>query len=929
MYLFARDMMGKEHTWPPLVAAIAYSYGPYLLHTLYVRGAIAEQGAQMLLPWIFWSFRRIWRSATPRHHVIVAALSLAALAFTHTISLLIIPIFLVGYLAILPWSADQIKVRLFWSGIALAAAMGISCFYWLPLIIERDYVSTLAYTISQQRFLPYSFLGAQNFLYNSLSYIYTKDFDYRLTIVQVMGCLIGLPFIARQARQDRAKEWWYWVGVLVACGVMMNKVTQAVWFNYEIFAIIQFPYRLLTLFQVPIALLTALPLCYLNHRFVRAVASVAVIALLIWAYLPRLPWSQRMSPTTSTFNMPMNAFFEVSIKQIVEVGSIVTSVQEFRPRWVSMALELVPETVDAQSPPAEIQPLAANPLHLRLRTAAPASFSLRLNTFFFPGWQITLDDTTVLTSYPSTNLGLLTAEIPAGEHIIDVRWTGTIVSFWAGLLSQLTLLLLMVWQFTLPGRRLWGPAIAALLLLALVASYWQPPLYSVAMIHSDQIPGVRLVGFGEPKVEKEGITVYPYWFVLETHPPGLKVRWELHNVAGQVVAQSESSPFFDAYDSDNWPANTLVDDAHFIPLPSDLPAGSYQVVMMPLDESDEKPLVAIKMGAVTLEASTPEVVPPHPLEVHFGENVLLKGYGLRLVERLLTPLSYLEGSPEVAILYAGEDFIYRLFWQLTQETDEPYIGFIHLTDRHGKPLVQRDQSPGPIFSPVEIWGTGRIYEDDYLLSIPEDAPSGLYWPQVGMYDWEDVERFDVSSTDGTKIGDHFQLPPIKVINDNFEPAGMPVAARFGEMAELVSYEIHNPSGSDLTGSSRGPFVVTAGSVLTFMAYYSVQQPAPTALTRFIQMRDVTGDIIAQLDSEPQDGANPTWAWLPGEIVQDTARLTIPVEASPGEYAIYIGFYDPSANFVRLPVSKEPQGRLPNDELPLPESSNVLTVRVVK
>lgn len=924
MYLFARDLMGDPRFWPPMIAAIAYIYSPYLIQNIYVRGAFAEVGAQALLPWLLWSFRRIWRSERAQAYLLSSTLLLAALAFTHTISLLLVPPFLLGYLAILAWDADRRALRLRWSAIAIGGAMAITAFFWLPLIAERDNVSALAYAIAQQRFLPTSFLEARNFLYTSLTYIYTNDLDYRFGIVQALGILIGLPFAIHRAIH-RSKEWWYWIAILLFCGVMMTKLTEPIWFGSKLFTIIQFPWRLLALVQIPVALLTALPFCYIPNRFLRAAASAIAIAFLIWVYVPRLPWIPLMSPASS-FSMPMSADFEAKIKKVIDGGNIVTSLQEFRPRWVSTNLVLEPQTVESVPISSTVTPLAAQPLHLRLRTSASSAFPLRLNTFYFPGWQITMDDTTRLTPYPSTNLGLLTAEVPPGEHLVDVEWAGTRLAFWAALISQLGLLALIIWQARQPRRFLWSLPLVFLLLLALFATYWHPPLAGVVVAESEsQVPGMRLVGFGTPEITSDGIAVYPYWYALQTAPPNLEVRWQLLNSAGQVVAQTETTPFYDVYAAHNWPANTLIDDAQMIPLPADLPAGSYQILMSPLRDEDDMPLFTTIAGAVTLDAPIAQSAPPHRLEVYLGDDVVLKGYDLRIAENLSLRPTFLPQSPDVALAYAGESLAYTLYWELLQETDKPYVGFVHLTDRQGKPIVQRDQSPGPVFLPVAIWGVGRLYPDDYMLTIPKETLSGLYQPQVGMYDWEEVDRFDVRIAGSEEINDHYLLPPVKIINRAINPIGIAAGAHFGDMAELLRYDIHNAEGKDATTS----FPVKAGSTVTLTAFYRVENPTPVALTRFIQMRDAANQIVAQLDSEPQDGQNPTWAWVKGEVVQDTVYLPIPPETPPGEYVIYLGFYEPSGNFARLPVSNRQGVRLPNDELPLPLGANPLVVQVVK
>ena len=45
------------------------------------------------------------------------------------------------------------------------------------------------------------------------------------------------------------------------------------------------------------------------------------------------------------------------------------------------------------------------------------------------------------------------------------------------------------------------------------------------------------------------------------------------------------------------------------------------------------------------------------------------------------------------------------------------------------------------------------------------------------------------------------------------------------------------------------------------------------------------------DAPPLQGFYPTTAWQPGEILNDTQRLTLPGDLKPGKYRIVAGLYD--------------------------------------
>src|SRR5690606_5381119 len=110
------------------------------------------------------------------------------------------------------------------------------------------------------------------------------------------------------------------------------------------------------------------------------------------------------------------------------------------------------------------------------------------------------------------------------------------------------------------------------------------------------------------------------------------------------------------------------------------------------------------------------------------------------------------------VVQAGDYLRYTLYWKAAQPPLENYHGFIHLTDLLGQPLIQEDQMPGPLLHPPLLWDNYRPQSDTYLLRIPAQAPSGLYWPTVGLYDFETLNRLALAARSGDA-----QLPPIKIV----------------------------------------------------------------------------------------------------------------------------------------------------------------------
>ena len=227
MYLFALSVFGSRRRWAALVAATTYMYAPYLLTNLHVRGAIAELGAQAWLPWVFWSTRRLLTAERPSHYVVAVALSVGGLAVTHNITLLFTPVILGCYTLLLWWRTGRSAARLAWMTLAIAAAVGISAFFWLPLITERQYLAETAYQITTAGLLTQSWTGS-TFVNPSVVYHLNGEVPFRLGLVQLVLALAGIMVAGR-----RDAEWLFFIFLAVLTGIGISAWSVPVWLEQQ------------------------------------------------------------------------------------------------------------------------------------------------------------------------------------------------------------------------------------------------------------------------------------------------------------------------------------------------------------------------------------------------------------------------------------------------------------------------------------------------------------------------------------------------------------------------------------------------------------------------------------------------------------------------------------------------------------------------
>lgn len=153
-----------------------------------------------------------------------------------------------------------------------------------------------------------------------------------------------------------------------------------------------------------------------------------------------------------------------------------------------------------------------------------------------------------------------------------------------------------------------------------------------------------------------------------------------------------------------------------------------------------------ELTSPALERNGPTGAPDlqHPLALHLGDSIRLRGYRL-----------------ERASARPGSTLDVTLYWQATQPVPADYFVFLQLIDLQDlRKAGQRDGQPGCNFHPTSTWLPGDIIADRYTLPIEPDAQPGPYTLLVGMTLAD--QRLEIYNTDGQAIGNQFELATIAV-----------------------------------------------------------------------------------------------------------------------------------------------------------------------
>src|SRR5690606_15874094 len=96
------------------------------------------------------------------------------------------------------------------------------------------------------------------------------------------------------------------------------------------------------------------------------------------------------------------------------------------------------------------------------------------------------------------------------------------------------------------------------------------------VVNADFGPSIRLAGYNAG-VPRDGLfNVILYWQALA--PPGdYLVFLHLVNEAGEIVSQSDAVQAAGPRTPSGWRAREVITDIHALPIPADLPPGTYHV----------------------------------------------------------------------------------------------------------------------------------------------------------------------------------------------------------------------------------------------------------------------------------------------------------------------------------------------------------------
>ena len=896
-----------------LLTSIAYTFAPFHLVNVYVRGdSIAEFWAMAFYPLVIWAVDSLLTaetSQTRRRQTAVLGLAYGALVISHNISAMIFSPFVLLYALGRLWQQTGPEKRLskkitvtlshFSAGIILGVLL--SAWFWLPAIGEQALTQLSEITVG---YFDYNYGDGFHFRSTDLvqqTFFYDPDVGngdaFRMGLVQAL--------LITAALLTTLWQWWRTqtiprltltlIASLLVATFMMHPWSRFLWDSLPLLPYTQFPWRFLS-----VQAFWGAAVCGLlfsgqrdegeetENRSAHTMTLILLplAALLLFSSFGRFKFDYLITPER-----------EISAEGIARyewfTGNIGTTISaeylsgEMSPRpytssWLQTGDRWQAQTLTGKG----IATLTAHKTERQtwqIEITSPQA-TIKFPLMYWPGWIAETAEGEPLNLQTATGSGLAQLTLPQGSHEVvlrltrtPLRATGEIIS-----LSILPLLLIFLWVTRPSPPSQWGAeprkvaaVVACMALVVILGSRWNGALANLPT----------------------GVTSWDFGLMGFLHYDG-------------SVAYGNNATLADVrYSTTELTAGQTVDITLLWESPADgeEPRQATIALVTPANNffNDVEPIASqtfpLNAGETTYSLTIPDNAPAglvvpyltlndrnRPRTFSGNKRGFLYFAPIRVLDSAVATNS---NSPldvrAVTVTHTPPRILqFQLQWHTAAPLPKRYAVSLRLTDESGREIhgAQLDTQLGYGQRPSDLWPTNQWVDDWLTTHFPEDgAPfPPPYVVLVKLYDPQDGQTL-LTRRLGT------------LVSSNTDPQQLQFAPHqptFTLPTDLVETEVLFQSAAD------EPLIALRGYTLTqhedkldLVLYWEALADMTADYTHFAHLIDPhSGQPVAQHDGQPRNNTYPTSQWQTGEIVADPFTL-FTADLPAGEFHLQSGLYE--------------------------------------
>jgi hypothetical protein len=438
MYFLAAEFFGQLGG---VVAAVFYVYAPYHSLDVYVRGAMNEAWGMVWFPLILlFSYKLIKASKYNQKNFLGLSLSITALMLSHNVMTMIF-----APVAVL-WSLYWLWQKKAWKNLkplilSGLLAVGLSAFFFIPVILEKNSVHVESMTIGYFNYLAHFADLKQMFISRFWGYggsVWGPEDDMAFPLGHlhwILAGLTGLIALLRFKKHKKEHKLHLLIGLLLTISLAYTFLihSRSVWFwdHLPILYYTQFPWRLLTIPVFLFSFLIGALFLFIKPKFKKPLATILIIGVILW----NMPFFKRDYPVNVTREEKLSG----RLWELQVTGGIFDYLPKTASRPPGSAGFSVPQYIEGNGGVLDLE--KGSNWTTFTTNVSTENAKLMVPLYGYPGMVVKVNSQKVQYQ-TDQDLGRIIIDLPQGQSNVSVKLHKTLVRHASDLISLISLFIL-------------------------------------------------------------------------------------------------------------------------------------------------------------------------------------------------------------------------------------------------------------------------------------------------------------------------------------------------------------------------------------------------------------------------------------------------------------------------------------------------------
>jgi hypothetical protein len=414
-----------------IAAGAAWLFAPYQTLDIFVCARFAESSAIAVAPIALLGLLNALQRPTVIN-VALGSFAVALVALAHNaIALLMFPAFAALVAVRAAASDDRTKVGA--AGVAvIMVGLGLSAFFWMPALMEKDLVKTGLLLVGEMRWTNY-IIHPWQLIWSPWGWGYasrgpTNGISYSLGVGHLALAIGGFVIAMRAANRMWRLDAIVFAAAATIGALLATDLSWAVWERVGTLQYLVYPWRMLCL---P-ALFMPLLALYAFERLGSHLTAFAIVTIILINIAHTAP--KGIETYDDAYYYP---------DSIAERGINTSTREEYEPRTVLYRPSFDAARLKGVLSTPAVSQLAINSSSQSFEVDTRERALMQDSIFDYPGWTVLVDDREVAIA-PALISGQITFSVPAGSHRVVVELRSTPVRKWSLYMSLATCLTLIM-----------------------------------------------------------------------------------------------------------------------------------------------------------------------------------------------------------------------------------------------------------------------------------------------------------------------------------------------------------------------------------------------------------------------------------------------------------------------------------------------------